>query len=71
MVESINKKLNKTKKISKKVPENKTFKIEESEKIIAIVEKILELNSQNQLELGPKILTPDQMLSRLPVTLAN
>ena len=32
MVESINKKLNKTKKISKKVPENKTFKIEESEK---------------------------------------
>ena len=53
------------------MPENKTFKIEESEKIIAIVEKILELNSQNQLELGPKILTPDQMLSRLPVTLAN
>ena len=40
-------------------------------KIIDIVERILELNSQNQLELGLKILTPDQMLSRLPVTLAN
>ena len=44
MVESISKKLNKIKKIIKNVPENKTLEIEENEKIIAIVERILELN---------------------------
>ena len=46
MVKSINKNLNKMKKIIKNVPENKTFKIEENEKIIDIVERILELNSE-------------------------
>ena len=71
MVESINKNLNKMKKIIKNVPENKTFKIEENKKIIDIVERILELNSEKQLGLGLKILTPNQMLSRLPITLAQ
>ena len=71
MVESINKKLNKMKKIIKNVPENKTFKIEENKKIIDIVERILELNSKKQLGQGLKILTPNQMLSRLPITLAQ
>ena len=71
IVESINKKLNKMRKIIKNVPENKTFKIEESEKIIDIVERILELNSKNQLGLGLKNLTRDQMLSRLPITLVK
>ena len=47
MVESINKKLNEMNKIIKNVPENKTFKIEENEKIIDIVERILELNREN------------------------
>ena len=51
--------------------ENKTFKIEENKKIIDIVERILELNSEKQLGLGLKILTPNQMLSRLPITLAK
>ena len=46
MVEWINKKLNKMKTIFKNVPENKTFQIEENEKIIDIVERILELNSK-------------------------
>ena len=46
-------------------------KVEEDEKIIHIVERILELNSKNQLGLGLKILTPDQMLNRLPITLAQ
>ena len=55
MVESINENLNEMKKIIKNVPENKTFKTEESEKIIDIVERILELNSKNQLGLGLKI----------------
>ena len=53
------------------MPENKTFKIEENEKIIDIVERILELNSKKQLGLGLKILTPNQMLSRLPIFLAQ
>ena len=46
-------------------------KVEEDEKIIHIVERILELNSKNQLGLGLKIWTPDQMLNRLPITLAQ
>ena len=71
MVESINKKLNKMKKIIKNVPENKQFKIEENKKTIDIVQKILELNREKQLGLGIKILTPNQMFSRLPITLAQ
>ena len=67
----INKSLTKMKNIIRKVPENKRFKIEENEKIIEIVERILELNSENQLGLGLKILTPNQMLSRLPISLAQ
>ena len=46
-------------------------RFEENEKIIDIVERILELNSEKQLGLGLKILTPNQMLSRLPITLAH
>ena len=53
------------------MPKDKSFKIEENEKIIDIVERILELNSEEQLGLGLKILTPNQMLSRLPITLAQ
>ena len=57
-VNSINEKLTKIKNIVKNVPKEKLFKIEQNEKIIDIVEKILELNSENQLGLGLKILTP-------------
>ena len=71
MVESVNEKLNKMKKIIKNVPKDESFKIEENEKIIDIVERILEFNSEKQLELGLKILTPNQMLRRLPITLAQ
>ena len=45
-VESINKKLNKIKKILENVPNDKPFKIEKNEKTIDIVEKIFELNSK-------------------------
>ena len=45
------------------------FKIEENGKIIDIAERILELDNKNQLGEGLK--TPDQMLSRLPITLAQ
>ena len=71
MIELINKKLTKTKNITKNVPKDKSFKIEDNEKIIDIVERILELNSEKQLGIGLKILTPNQMISRLPITLAQ
>ena len=38
---------------------------------IKYVEKIFEFNRQNQQEQGLKILTPKQILSRLPITLAQ
>ena len=44
--------------------------IEKPNEIVDIVEKILELNNQNQQGQGLKILTPDQMLIRLPISLA-
>ena len=53
------------------MPKDEVSKVEENEKIIEIVERILELNSKKQLGLGLKILIPDQMLSRLPITLAQ
>ena len=71
LVESINKKLTKMKNIVKNVPKDKVSRVEENEKIIDIVERILELNSKKQLGQGLKILTPNQMLSRLPITLAQ
>ena len=45
--------------------------IEKSNEIKDIVEKTLEFNKQNQQGQGLKILTPDQMLSRLPISLVN
>ena len=53
------------------MPKDKTFKIEDNEKIIDIVERILEHNNENQLGEGLKIITPSQMLSRLPISLAQ
>ena len=53
------------------VPENKRFQIEENEKIINIVDRILYFNQLEQKGQGLKILTPNQMLSRLPITLAQ
>ena len=49
--------------------EEKEF--DEPNEIVDIVEEILEFNKQNQQGQGLKILTPDQMLSRLPITLAQ
>ena len=39
--------------------------------VVKIVEEILKLNEQNQQGQGSKILTPNQMLSRLPIALAK
>ena len=53
------------------MPKDKAFRIDENWKIIDIVERILELNNENQLGEGLKILTPSQMLSRLLISLAQ
>ena len=53
------------------MPKDKAFQIGKNEKIIDIVEKIIELNSENLLGLCLKILTPNQMFSRLPISLAQ
>ena len=45
--------------------------IEKSGKIIEIFKEILKFNKQNEEEQGLKILTPRQILSRLPITLAQ
>ena len=45
--------------------------IEKPSEIVDIVEKIREFNKQNQQGRGLNILTPDRMLIRLPITLAQ
>ena len=45
--------------------------IEKPNKIVDIVERILEFNDLNQRGQGLKIFTPDQILSRLQITLAK
>ena len=47
-----------------------TSKNENLEKLVEIVEKILDFNKQQKGK-GIKILTPKQMLQRLPITLAQ
>ena len=47
------------------------IEIENPDKIVKIVEMILKFNKQNQQGKSLKILTPNQMLSRLPITLAQ
>ena len=54
------------KKMSKEQKE-----IEKPDKYLEIVEKILEFNKQNQQGKGLKILTPQQMLRRLTIALAQ
>ena len=46
-------------------------KIEKPDELLKIVKDILNFNKQNQEGKGLKILTPQQMLSRLPITLAQ
>ena len=58
--------LYKIKKMSEKEKE-----IENPELIVEIVEEVLKFNEQNQQREGIKILTPNQMLSRLPIFLAQ
>ena len=52
------------------MPKNDKLKSEENEKIIDVVEKILEFDRQKQGQ-GLNMLTPDLIISRLPITLAQ
>ena len=45
--------------------------IEQPDELVDIAEKILEFNNRNQRGQGLKILTPDQMLIRLPTSLGQ
>ena len=45
--------------------------IKKPDEILQIVEDILKFNKQNQQGKGLKILTPNQMFRRLPITLAQ
>ena len=47
----------------------KERQIEKPDEMVEIVEEILTFNEQNQEGKGSKILTPNQMLSRLPISL--
>ena len=47
------------------------IKIEKPDKIVEIVKDILKFNKQKQEGQGIKILTPNQTLSRLPISLAQ
>ena len=49
----------------------KERKIEEPDEIVKIVEEVIKFNKQKQEEQGIKILTPNQMLSRSPISLAQ
>ena len=53
------------------VPKDNAFKIEENEKIIHLLERILEFNNKIQPGQRLKMLTPNQMLSRLPISLGE
>ena len=70
LVSLINSELKDLKEKIKEMSEEE-IKIEKPDKIIKIVEKILRFNKQNQEGKGIKILTPNQMLSRLPISLAQ
>ena len=70
-VNYIKKLLSKLKRIIEYIPKDDAAKIEENEKTIDIFERILEFNNKIQSGQGLKILIPSQMLSRLPISLAQ
>ena len=66
---AIKKVLDKIKNLIENVLENEKSKIAENKKITNIVVNILKFNRQHGE--GLKILTPDQVLSRIPIVLLN
>ena len=71
LVYLINSRLKDLKEKIKKMSKEE-INIEKPDEIVNIAEKILKFNEQNQQEgKGIKILTPNQMLDRLPTALAQ
>ena len=72
LVEEIKNRWGNLKDEIKKMSEDEK-EIEQPDKILEIVEKVLDFNKKirKQQGLELKILTPNQMLSRLPITLAQ
>ena len=70
LVSVINSRLKDLKEEIKKMSKEER-KIKKPDKIVKVVKKILRFNKQNQKGKGLKILTPSQMISRLPITLAE
>ena len=52
-------------------PATNAKKLENTNNMVKIAERILEFNQPNQSGQGLKILTPSQMLNRLPIALAQ
>ena len=67
----IKKVLNKLKRIIGNTPKDDAAKTDENEKIIDVVERILEFNNKIQSGQELKILTTSQILSRLPISLSQ
>ena len=59
------------KKVMENVSENRKFMTEENENIIEFVEGILYFNWLDQSRQGLKVLIPNKMLIRLPISLLN
>ena len=57
--------------VLKSSPTSDVKKIKNKNNIVEIVERILYFNQLNQLGKGLKIVTPNKMLSRLPISLAQ
>ena len=70
-VDSIKEILSKLQRIIDHTPKYNAFKIEENEEMIDILQRIFYFNQSNQSGQGLKILTPSQILSRLPIFLAQ
>ena len=63
--------LDRIKKVMENVSENRKFMTEENENIIEFVEGILYFNWLDQSRQGLKVLIPNKMLIRLPISLLN
>ena len=66
-VNSFKKVLSELKRITEYTPKDDVAKIKENEKMVDVVERILEFNNKIQSGQGLKILTLSQMLCRLPI----
>ena len=70
-VNAIKDKLGNLMETVKRSPISDAKKIKNRNNMLKIVERILEFNQLNQTGQGLRILTPNQMLSRLPISLAQ